>query len=180
VVAGHRIDTDRLMLRCPFREDAAEICRLLADREVAYWLVRVPYPYRVEDAEAWIERSAEERAAGIGWPFLVTLRETGMLIGSMDLSVESTPGVGTLGYWLGAAYWGCGYATEALRAIVEFGFETAQLKRVTAGALPDNLRSRRVLEKAGLRFTGRRKEATADRGDIDIDYFTLDRADRRC
>ena len=66
VVASHRIDTDRLTLRSPVAADAASISALLENWNVAHWLVRVPFPYRVEHAAAWIERSIQERAAGAG------------------------------------------------------------------------------------------------------------------
>jgi RimJ/RimL family protein N-acetyltransferase len=175
VMAGHRIDTDRLVLRSPIAGDAPEISRLLGNWQVAHWLVRVPFPYRTEHAELWIKRSAEERAAGQGWPFLMVLAGSNKIVGSMDLSLESDDRTGTLGYWLGEDYWGQGLATEAARAVIRFAFEIAQLDQVNASALPDNARSMRVLEKAGLAHVERRYEDTVERGRVDIEFFALDR-----
>jgi RimJ/RimL family protein N-acetyltransferase len=176
LLAGHRIDTERLLLRPPVLADAQPIARLLGDWEVARWLVRVPYPYRLEHARAWVERSAEERAGGAGWPFVIQLRGSDVLVGSMDLSVEPDRMSGTLGYWLGQPYWGQGYATEAALAMVEFGFEVALLTRIVAHALPDNARSLEVLEKAGLVRTERRIEETFDSGRVEVESLMLDRA----
>jgi ribosomal-protein-alanine N-acetyltransferase len=59
-----------------------------------------------------------------------------------------------LGYTIARAYWGQGYATEAVRAVIRFGFERLQLYRMEAVILPGNTASRRVLEKAGMRHEG--------------------------
>ena len=176
LMTSHRIDTDRLLLRSPNASDAPRISELLGSWDVARWLVRVPYPYRIAHAEAWIERSAEERAAAMGWPFMMVLREGGAVIGSMDLSLESDRTTGALGYWLGADYWGAGYATEAARALIEFAFTILKLDVVVANALPDNGRSIKVLEKAGLSFIDRRPEDTVEQGRVDTEFFALDRA----
>lgn len=176
VVASHRIDTDRLLLRSPNVSDAPRISELIGNWDVARWLVRVPFPYRVAHAVAWVERSAQERAAAMGWPFIMIRRDDGALVGSMDLSLEPDRVTGALGYWIGEAYWGQGYATEAARAVIDFAFEGLDLKAVTANALPDNARSIRVLEKAGLRYVDSRPEDTVERGRVDTEFFALDRA----
>ena len=172
------------MLRAPLPDDAATISGFLADWEVARWLVRVPNPYRVEHAAQWIARASEERAAHIGWPYLIVLREDGMLprgpvIGSMDLSLEDDTGAASLGYWLAQPYWGSGYAVEAAKAAIDFAFETLGLLSVTASAVPDNRRSIRVLQKSGFAHIDRRMEKTIERGDVEIECFVLTRADWR-
>ena len=175
VVASHRIDTDRLILRSPVVSDAAPISTLLENWNVAHWLVRVPFPYRVEHATAWIERSIQERAAGVGWPYLILRRGDEALMGCMDMSIEGDARGGTLGYWLGEGFWGQGYATEAVRAIIGFAFDILKLAEVNASALPENIRSMRVLEKAGLTHIGRQTEDTVERGRVDTEAFALQR-----
>ena len=175
IVAGHRIDTDRLVLRSPVGADAPAISALLENWNVAHWLVRVPFPYRVEHAAAWVARSIEERVAGVGWPFLIVNRDDDVLMGCMDMSIEGDVRGGTLGYWLGEHYWGQGYATEAARAVIGFAFEILKLNEVSASALPENLRSMRVLEKAGLVHKGRGAENTVERGRVDTECFVLQR-----
>jgi RimJ/RimL family protein N-acetyltransferase len=179
LMAAHRIDTERLRLRVPTLADAEDVARLIGNWRVAYWLVRVPYPYRVEHARAWIERSLEERAAGLGWPFLIERRDDRALVGSIDLSIEDDRSSGALGYWVAEEWWGHGYATEAGQAMVRFAFEVALLNQVTASVLPENARSVRVLEKAGFRHAGPRHEETYERGRVDIEYFTLERPNAR-
>jgi RimJ/RimL family protein N-acetyltransferase len=175
VVAAHRIDTDRLLLRSPIAADAEPIAALLENWNVASWLVRVPFPYQVDHAAAWIERSIQERAAGVGWPYLIVRRDDNVLMGCMDISIESDARVGTLGYWLGEPFWGHGYATEAAKAVIGFAFDILKLSEVNASALPDNDRSMRVLEKAGMTHIGREVEDTVERGQVEVEAFALNR-----
>jgi RimJ/RimL family protein N-acetyltransferase len=113
----------------------------------------------------------------VGWPFLMVLRDNGTVIGSMDMSLETADGSGALGYWLGEDYWGHGYATEAARAMIQFAFDILQLPQVNASALPDNARSIRVLEKAGLIHVDGRFEDTFERGRVDTEFFAIERPD---
>jgi RimJ/RimL family protein N-acetyltransferase len=175
VVASHRIDTDRLILRSPLAADAAAISALLENWNVAQWLVRVPFPYRVEHAAAWVERSIQERVAGVGWPYLILRRDDNVLMGCMDISIEGDARGGTLGYWLGEDFWGGGYATEAARAIIGFAFDILKLNEVNASALPENARSMHVLKKAGLIHIGPQVEDTVERGRVDTEAFALQR-----
>ena len=177
VIADQRIDTVRLLLRPPVAGDAAEIARLLSIWNVAHWLVRVPFPYRIEHARAWVDRSGQERSAGAGWPYVIFRRDNGALVGSIDLSVEADRKSAALGYWLGQPFWGQGFASEASRAMIRFAFENLKLRQVTANALPENTRSIRVLEKIGLQYVEMRPEDTVERGRIDTAFFALDRAD---
>src|SRR5262249_61914603 len=63
-----------------------------------------------------------------------------------------------LGYWIAPPLWGHGLMTEAALAIVRFGFDTVGLHKITVSCLADNDASRRVIEKVGFRFVGRREE----------------------
>ena len=175
MIASHRIDTTRLRLRPPSAADATEIARLVGNVRVAHWLVRVPVPYRLEHARSWIDRSLDERAAGIGWPFLMERREDRALIGSIDLSIEDDRSSGALGYWIAESLWGQGYAAEAGAAMLQFAFDIIGLDEVTANVLPENSRSVRVLEKIGLHHLGRREEETLERGKVDTEFFALRR-----
>jgi RimJ/RimL family protein N-acetyltransferase len=63
-----------------------------------------------------------------------------------------------LGYRFKEEYWGKGYASEAAQATIDYGFNTLQLKRIIAKALPGNIGSLRVMEKCGMRYIGTRIE----------------------
>lgn len=76
-------------------------------------------------------------------------------IGTGTLHVHSLDhGQGEIGYFLHPAVWGCGYATEAARLLLGFGFKELDLHRIFGTCDPRNARSARVLEKAGMTYEG--------------------------
>jgi RimJ/RimL family protein N-acetyltransferase len=88
-----------------------------------------------------------------------TLRSTGQLIGNCGIRVNSFDAFeADIGYELDPHYWGHGYAIEAARAIVEFGFAELRLHRIWAETKTDNIGSVRLLAKLGLRQEGRLRE----------------------
>jgi 8-oxo-dGTP diphosphatase len=145
------LETERLILRRHVRGDAAVVARLLNDWDVARWLAQVPFPYGERDAYAWITQAISHWTEGRQFQFAVIKRASTELIGQVGLRLEA-PGADTaeLGYWLGQAYWGRGYAGEAVPTVVRFGFERLRLRAIWATCLGDNAGSLRVLEKAGL------------------------------
>jgi RimJ/RimL family protein N-acetyltransferase len=143
------LETERLILRAPRLEDAKAIATLANDRRIAENTARIPHPYRVADAEAFI--------AGVNVPggevvFLITdLDDT--LLGACGVSTLDGQGP-ELGYWLGVPFWGQGYATEAVRAVIDYAFTELEHEFLNAGARVTNPDSRRVLEKCGFQWTG--------------------------
>jgi RimJ/RimL family protein N-acetyltransferase len=90
--------------------------------------------------------------------FAAELRATGEFAGFVGLAVPGfkaffTPCV-EIGWRLGAAHWNQGLATEGARAVLEFAFATVGLAEVVSFTTHGNLRSRRVMEKLGMRYAG--------------------------
>ena len=83
--------------------------------------------------------------------FLIVLKETDCVAGSIDFKYAPRNGVTEVGYGLNPAYEGRGYMTEALTAFLEFG-KSRGVKIVRADTLPDNVRSQNVLKRCGFRF----------------------------
>ena len=89
----------------------------------------------------------------------VTLRETGELIGNCGIRKDSTESrLGDIGYEFSPEHWGRGYATEAAREIVRFGFEELGLHRIWSWCVADNVGSWRVMEKIGMHREGHLRE----------------------
>jgi len=125
------LTTSRLVLRPFVIGDAATVQRLARAREVADTTLSVPHPYEDGMAEAWIATHAPAFARGE----MVTLAVTGSsagLIGAISLRTEQTHRRAELGYWIGVPHWGRGYATEAGKAVIRFGFEQLSLNRIHA------------------------------------------------
>ena len=83
--------------------------------------------------------------------FAIRLKETGRLIGII-LYFDAKDGACEIGYGLGSAHWGRGYATEAVGAFLDWLFEEKGFRRVYASYFPGNEASRRVMEHCGMRF----------------------------
>jgi RimJ/RimL family protein N-acetyltransferase len=142
------LETKRLALRAPQLEDAKAVAMLANDRRIAENTARIPHPYREADATSFI--AGANKPAGDAL-FLITLRD-GSIMGACGLMLqEETP---ELGYWLGVPYWGKGYATEALHALIDYAFTDLGHAALQAGARVTNPASRRVLEKCGFQWTG--------------------------
>jgi RimJ/RimL family protein N-acetyltransferase len=122
-----------------------------------------PHPYTTQDARRWIRSAAkaipetnfaiavdDEAIGGIG----IALRE--------DVFRRSAE----IGYWLGEAYWGRGFATEALKAMTEYAFANFDLSRLYAGVFEWNTASMRVLEKAGYEFEARLRRSVLKDGQL--------------
>ena len=90
----------------------------------------------------------------------IELAETGLLVGMMRIGVGSERHrSANIGYGVAPPFWGRGIASEAAALIVGFGFERLGMHRIWATHHPENVASRRVLDKLGFREEGRRRDA---------------------
>jgi len=161
--------TQRLLLRAPNRDDAVAIARLANDKRIAVNTARIPHPYGVADAEQFI--AGASRASG-GAVFMITRESEPLGVCGID-PYDDGPEVG---YWIGVPFWGCGYATEAVRALIDHAFADLQYETHQAGARVSNPASRRVLEKCGFQWTGvRLSRVRAINSAAPADRFRLDR-----
>ena len=164
------LDTARLRLRAYSEADIAELVPLIGAREVAATTGHIPHPYTVEDAReflATIESDREVRMA-------VTLRDRECLIGGIGLRLVEEHHHAELGYWLGVPYWGQGFATEAAREMLRYGFEELKLHRIFASHFKNNPKSGRVLKKLGMRHEGCQRQHVHKFGQfLDLELYGL-------
>lgn len=120
----------------------------------------------------WTSRTADEVRAflqmfldhqkqqpRIKFQFAVTLKSTGELIGNYGVRRDSPDSrEGDMGYELDPKHWGNGYATEAARAVLDFGFSHMHVERLSAWCIADNVGSARVLEKLWMRQENRLRD----------------------
>jgi len=164
------LETERLVLRAPRLGDVKAVALLANDRRIAENTARIPHPYRATDAEDFIASAN----LGTETVFLITLRN-GAVIGACGFTqIDRHPP--EIGYWLGVKHWGKGYATEAVRALIDHIFTDLGDEAIQAAARVTNPASRRVLEKCGFQWSGAgllRIRAIAS--SAPIDRFRLDR-----
>lgn len=150
------LETPRLALRELTQEDLPAVTAVYCDARVTQHMVCGPVntPQDAKDylKEALASRREQPRCL---WELAVLLRESGEVIGTAGIEITNAHHrEGEIGYVLSRDHWGQGYATEAARALVEFGFRNLGLHRIWAVCAPANQASARVLEKCGMAYEG--------------------------
>lgn len=174
MTAPRELQTARLVLRSFAPEDIPAIVRLAGAKEIAATTVQIPHPYSDHVARTFLAKAHEDYLAGRCVVFAISLSSTGELCGAVGLHIAGAHHHAELGYWIGVPFWGRGYATEAARAAVAFGFDTLRLNRIFAHHFAGNVASQRVLEKIGLRHEGRFAKHIQKWGEfIDVENYGL-------
>jgi ribosomal-protein-alanine N-acetyltransferase len=174
MTAPQELRTSRLVLRPFQREDVSPVVRLAGVKEIAATTLQIPHPYKEEDARAFLARANDDFRAGRSISFAISLPASGELCGAVGLHIADANKHAELGYWIGVPFWGRGYATEAARAAVTFGFGTLCLNRIFAHHFAGNTASQRVLEKIGMRHEGRFRQHIQKWGRfVDIENYGL-------
>ncbi len=168
------IKTERLVLRKMTPLDAKDMYEYSSKSEVTKYL-------------SWTEHESEEytrqylkflkskykKGEYLDWG--ITLKSTGKLIGTCGFtSIDLSNSKGEIGYVLNPEYSGNGYATEAVKAVLEYAFFTLKLNRMEARVMEGNLPSVKLLEKIGMTFEGRGEEEIFVKGEYkNILHYSL-------
>lgn len=152
------LETPRLTLRQMSEADAGHVYLLNGSPQVTRYLGE-PTLDSPEQALAILRTHIfpQYEKYGVG-RWAVVLKAGAEFIGWCGLKYLADPDEYDLGYRFRESFWGQGYATEAARAVLQFGREQLPGKRIVGKVLVENLASRRVLEKLGLRFTAYEKD----------------------
>ncbi len=155
------IAADRLILRDFVGEDWPAVHRYGADSDVVRYLAVPPNTER-RSREFVEERVSDQSAAPrLRYGLAITLARSGELIGGAGLRLVSpTQREASIGYVLRRDCWGRGYATEAGKGLLRFGFERIKAHRIFASCDVEHVRSIRVLEKLGMTREGRHRQDT--------------------
>jgi [ribosomal protein S5]-alanine N-acetyltransferase len=149
------LQTSRLILRPCSLDDSPTVARLAGRREIADTTITIPHPYSEQQAKDWVSRSIEDWNQGREAVFAMATRKNLQLVGATGLrDIDREHSRAEMSIWVGANWWGHGYATEAGQALLQFGFETLKLNRIYAHHMLRNPASGRVLEKLGLKKEG--------------------------
>jgi RimJ/RimL family protein N-acetyltransferase len=158
--------TGRVRLRELESRDFDALREMDADAEVQFW--RGAMTITPEDTRRFLDQVMLERQAAPRprYVFGITVPPDDSVIGTCWLILTYPDWLGAeIGYQLNRRAWGQGYATETVRAVLEFGFKRLNLHRIWARVNPPNAPSWRVLEKVGMRREAELKECELAAGE---------------
>ncbi len=148
---AREIETPRLRLRQFTIDDLDDLHHIYSHPDLSKYMPNEK-PLSLEETRAAIKSLTdnwEENHFGV---WAVIYKEQEKLIGHCGLKfLENTPEV-QIGYLLLKSYWTRGLGTEAASAALKYGFEVVNLQKIVAVAKPENIASRRVLEKVGMKY----------------------------
>ena len=170
------IRTDRLLLRPLELSDAPDIQLLAGDKDVASTTRDIPHPYEEGMAEKWIKSCQEKAASGELINFAITLPNDGSFLGAIGIHPDDTGSQAEISYWVGKPYWNRGYATEAVKGVIDQGCTQLKLERIYAAHFTRNPSSGRVMQKAGMLHEGLLKGHTEKWGTFeDLELYGVTR-----
>jgi len=144
--------------------DLDSLVKYANNKNIAKWLTNgFPHPYTQEDGKTYISMVTNDNPTKV---FAIEVNSEA--VGSIGIYPQSDihEKNAEIGYWLAEAYWGQGIMTKAIQEIVEYGFRTFDLVRIFARPFSTNLKSQRVLEKAGFELEARLKKALFKNGEF--------------
>lgn len=146
------LQSSRLRLRPLTLGDEEQVQELIAAIEIASTTLSIPHPLPPGGTLAWLSKKLDGYEKGED--LVLALEYQGQVIGTSGLFLNRRDDLAELGYWIGKPYWGRGFASEAAKAMISFGFENLGLHRIQARSFARNPASARVLEKVGMHFEG--------------------------
>ncbi|WP_123040543.1 GNAT family N-acetyltransferase [Cohnella candidum] len=153
---NHLLDTktDRLYIR-PYRtDDFDKSFSLMQDKDLYRFLHFDVMNYvEYQGLFNWLIQSYESKGMDFKYSFAIILNETNQLIGWVGVgNLDFLQDEKEIYYLVGQDHWGKGFAYEAAQEVVNYSFNTLGLSRVVAKVAPENLASKRIIEKLGFKF----------------------------
>ena len=174
------IETNRLIIR-PFKQsDAGKIYEACNDVEITKTTLGIAFPYTLEDAKNFIEYTNDAMSDQKSYELAITLKENAdKVVGCISLmGIKRPSNKAELAYWVAKKYWNHGIATEAARAIIEYGFNTLNLNSIFARFLDNNPASGKVMQKIGMKYVGKMREHEYKSGQYyDVFYYEILKSD---
>ena len=148
------IETKHLVLRPFIMRDVDDVFEYASDSGWVRYLVNIPQPFTLKEAEEFVRRLSDLKSWDAFPMFAIVFK--GKVIGEVylnDMNLQNEHA--ELGYDLSRVYWGESLATEVAGAVIDWAFQTYNLKKVYSTCDPRNNRSIRVMEKLGMSQEGR-------------------------
>ena len=159
--------TERLILRKMSPSDAEDMFEYACREDVTKYLLWSPHQSLVY-TRRYLSYIAEKCRCGDFYDWAIVLRENGKMIGTCGFAkLDATNNLAEVGYVINPRYCGRNVATEAVQAVLDYGFSELGLRRIEARYMIGNSASRRVMEKCGMTFEGVYRDALLVKGNYE-------------
>lgn len=155
-----KIETNRLILGRLSYKDIPKIIEYAGNKKVAETTLNIPHPYEEKDAVFWINSANIGLESKTQYTFGIRTKIEDEFIGGIGLKIDNRFQSAELGYWIAEPYWNKGFASEAVEAILKFGFTELNLNKIFATHLVENQASGKVMTKNGMLKEGELKDHT--------------------
>ena len=159
------LETEHLLLRRMKIEDVDDMFAYACSADVTRYLTWNPHADRSYTREylTYVQKQYED---GEFYDWAITKSDDKKMIGTCGFTrFDFNSNFAEVGYVLNPEYWGQGYATEALKAVIKFGFENLALRRIEARHIEGNIASRRVMERVGMTYEGTLRSSLLVKGE---------------
>lgn len=164
-----KLVTERLLLNQTKSADIPDIVLYAGNKNITDNTRTMPHPYLEEDAIRWINRMNDGFKGKNEYAFAMRQKNDLRFIGGIGLIIDPDNNRAELGYWLAEPFWSQGFTTEAVQAILQFGFEHLNLNKIVAVYLNTNEASGKVMVKNGMIKEGEFKDH-----DVKKDHIVAD------
>ena len=137
------------------------LIKLANNKKISDQIINIPHPYQEHHAAFRMSYVVQGFKKKIRYVFSITLKGQDELIGEISLHLEDGLHKAQLGYWVGEPFWNQGIVTEAVEAILKFGFEQLGIKLIYGTCYEDNIASQRVLSEEWDGATPKKWEHTS-------------------
>lgn len=155
MIENIRIETERLIIRAYTIEDATGLYETINDNEVLKYIPEEPISIeQAKKAIRWLMSNYKISVnADFKYSFPIIIKDNGEYIGWCGIGyLDYDKSKTEIYYTLKSEYWGKGYATEAMKAIVDFTFNEFKMEKLVAVVKPENIGSIKVIEKLGFSY----------------------------
>ena len=142
------INTERLILKKIEHKDINQLIKNLNNWNIVKWLINVPYPYTINDANNWVKKSLKDELC-------LNIYFKNILIGGITIDENKKKNKHILGYWIEQNHWGKGYATEACTSLISYFFLNSSAEKIYASHMVNNDNSKKILLKLGFNEIGK-------------------------
>ncbi|QCK15653.1 GNAT family N-acetyltransferase [Mangrovivirga cuniculi] len=144
------LETKRLILSKPQESDVSDIVLEANNKKIEAQTLNIPFPYTQKDAENWLSQINEGYNKGDHIAFKILSKKDKSFMGVIGLKIAQRFDHAEMGYWIGEKFWGKGYITESIGAVLEYGFDQLNLHKIFAHYMEGNPASGKVMEKNGM------------------------------